>query len=51
MRARVKVIITGKLLWRWFFGNKISEISENIYLRKFPAIRYVASTLCILCGV
>ena len=37
MRARVRVIITGKLLWRQFFGNKfqklneILEISKNIY--------------------
>ena len=25
MRARVRVIITGKLLWHHFFGNKILE--------------------------
>ena len=49
MRARVRVIITGKLLWRGFSEikfrkvNDILEISENIYLRKFPAIRYIAS--------
>ena len=49
MHTRVRVIITGKLLWHRFFGNKfqkvneileILEISKNIYLRKFPAIQY-----------
>ena len=48
MCARVRVIITGKLLCRQFLFrkvNKISEISENIYLRKFPAIRYACWAL------
>ena len=30
MHARVKVIITGKLLWRWFFGNKILESQQDL---------------------
>ena len=29
MRARVRVIITGKLLWRQFFRNKILESEQN----------------------
>ena len=47
MRARVRVIITGKLLRRRFSEikfqkvNEILEISKNIYLRKFPAIWYI----------
>ena len=43
MRARVRAIITGKLLWHGFFGNKILEGQrdfKNIYLQKFPTIRY-----------
>ena len=29
MRARARVIITGKLLWCWFFGNKISKSEQG----------------------
>ena len=29
MCARVRVIVTGKLLWRRFFGNKISESEQD----------------------
>ena len=42
MCARVKVIITGKLLWHWFFGNKILESQQDFgNLQKFPTIRYL----------
>ena len=46
MWARVRVIVTGKLLWCRFFGNKISESEQDFgnfqkYLSpKFSAIRY-----------
>ena len=46
MWARVRVIVTGKLLWCRFFGYKISESEQDFgnfqkYLSpKFPAIRY-----------
>ena len=29
MCARVRVIVTGKLLWRQFFGNKILESERD----------------------
>ena len=29
MCARVRVIVTGKPLWWWFFGNKISESEQD----------------------
>ena len=48
MHARVRVIITSKLLLRRFFGKKIqkaNEISENINLQKFPAIWYFSYTI------
>ena len=42
MCARVKVIIIGKLLWRWFFGNKILESQQDFgNFQKFPTIRYL----------
>ena len=40
MHARVRVIITGKPLWHWFFEkNPESERKYNIYLRKLPTIQ------------
>ena len=44
MRARVRVIITGKLIWCRFFGNKISKSERNFQKYLYPEISHYTDT-------
>ena len=51
MCARVRVIITGKLLWCWFFGNKISESEQDLgNFRKYLSLKISRYTVFFIFG-
>ena len=51
IRVRVRVIITGKLLWRGFFRNKISESERDFgNFQKYLSPKISRYTVIRMCG-
>ena len=48
------IIITGKLLWRWFYGNKISESERDFgNFKKYLSLKiscYTVNQFSFSCG-